>query len=279
MSSTICFDRAADAKRILKSGISSTSVRARGELWTAAWYLIHKTTYTMKQTEERLRRAAEDYFRGMPDEYIDTSIKDIMSSAKDGNTSENASGTPPSITIYKDELMQIETLNHDDTERLAFIFLCVSKMTDYEQVYECNSDLYRLAWQYKYDTQEKKVLQKQDGRRVGGSEPTKRVHRICQAGIVQYSTRINRAFKLTHDKSPASAVFSVPIKRNDGEIAFVIDKPERDSLVLYYDRHKGYGGLITCEHCGRPVLKTGRRQKYCSSCADEINHHPEKRDL
>ncbi len=279
MSSTICFDRVADAKRILKAGISSTSVRARGELWIAAWYLTHKTTYTMRQIEERLRRAAEDYFKGMPDEYIDASIKDIISSAKNGSVSESSIGAPSSITIYKDELKQIEALNHDDTERLAFIFLCVSKMTEYEQIYECNSDLFRLAWQYKYDSPGKKVLQKQDSRRVGGGEPTKRVQRICQAGLVQYSVRINRAFKLTHDKPPASTVFSVPIKRNDGDVAFVIDKPERDSLVLYYDRYKGYGGLITCERCGRPVLKTGRRQKYCSSCADEMNHHPEKRDL
>lgn len=279
MSNAISFDMVGDAKRILRSGISSTSARARGELRTAAWYLIHKTTYTAKQIEERLKLASQNYFHGMPAEYIDESIKSIISSVKNLDATKSAAGTPTPITIYKEELKQIEALGHDDTERLAFVFLCVAKMSPYRQVYECNSDLYRLAWSYKYDSAKKTVLQRQDRRRVGGSEPTKRVHRLCQAGIVKYSTRINRAFKLAHDKPPASAVFEVPIKQDGGEVAFVIDKPDRDSLVLYFDRHKGYSGIITCQRCGRPVLKTGRRQKYCGSCADELSHHPEKRDL
>ena len=62
MSKTICFDRTAEAKRILKSGISATSAHARSELRTAAWYLINKTTYTAKQIEERLCSVSSDYF-------------------------------------------------------------------------------------------------------------------------------------------------------------------------------------------------------------------------
>jgi len=277
MSNTICFDRVAEAKKILKSGISETSIRARSELWIAAWYLVNKTTYTMKQTEQRLRSAAAEYFKGMPEDYTDSSIRDIIASVKIAKASDEIDDAPASITIYKEELNKIEALGHDDTERLAFVFLCVSKMKPYAQIYECNSELYRLAWQYKYDMILKKVLQRQEGRRVGGSEPTKRVNRLCQAGIVQYSTRINTSFKSTHKSSPASAVFSVPIKCDGGEAAFVINKPDRESLVLYYDRYKGYAGILTCEQCGRPLLRTGRKQKYCSSCADDIKHHPEKR--
>lgn len=276
MSRAVCFDRAAEAKRILKGGISSTSNYARSELRTAAWYLLTQTTYTMRQIEERLRSVSEDYFRGMTDGYINASIQDIISSAK---AEKETSGAPESITIYKEELEQIRALSHDDTERLAFVFLCVAKMIPYSQIYECNAELYRLAWKYGYDTESKKVLKRLERRRVGGSEPKKRVNRLCQVGIVQYFTRINTSYKLTKDKPPAAATFTVPILQTEGEVAFVIDKPDGDSLILYYDRYKGYDGLITCECCGRPALKTGRRQKYCDACAEAINNHHEKADL
>lgn len=279
MSNVICFDRVAEAKSILKSGISGTSIRGRSELKTAAWYLINKTTYTIKQIESRLRQASEDYFRGMTDKYIDESIKDVIASVKRENDELVAEDSSLPLVIYKEELEQIEKIKHDDSERLAFIFLCVSKMLPFEQIYECNSEMYQLAWKYKYDNDTKTVLQKQVRRRVGGQEPTKRVNRLCQAGIIKYSTRINTAYKKSKEKPPASTTFSVPILKSEGEIAFVIEKPDKDSLVLYYDRYKGYKGLINCEQCGKPVLRTGRRQKYCPLCADVINHHPEKRDL
>lgn len=277
MSKTICFDRTAEAKRVLKNGISATSAHARSELRTAAWYLINKTTYTAKQIEERLRSVSSDYFKGMPEEYINASIQEIMLSVQYGGTPDGTSDSPPSITIYKEELETIAALGHDDTERLAFVYLCVAKMKPYKHIYECNAELYRLAWKYSYDSAAKKVLGRLEKRRVGGCGPTNRVNRLCQAGIVQYSVRINTSNKAR--KPTSSAMFTVPIVRNDGEVAFIIDKPDEDSLVLYYDRYKGYSGLITCAHCGKPALRTGRRQKYCSACAEAINNHAEKADL
>lgn len=279
MSNTICFDRVAEAKNILKAGIGGTNTHARSELRTAAWYLVNKTTYTTKQIENRLRNAAADYFKGMPETYTDACIHDIISSVKQEQGNDDSDEISSSITIYKEELEHIRMLCHDDTERLAFVFLCIAKMLPYEQIYECNSKLYRLAWRYKYDADGRKVIQKQEGRRVGGKEPTKRVNRLCQAGIVRYATRINTPYRQSSNRPTASATFSVPILRKDGEVAFIIDKPDEESLVLYYDRYKGYGGIVTCEQCGKPVFRTGRRQKYCSTCADIVSHHPEKRDL
>ena len=276
MSNTIYFDRVAEAKSILKSGIKGTSIHARSELKTAAWYLVNKTTYSARQIENRLRDVSVDYFKGMPENYINSSIRDVILSVKK-ETDRNVDDVPSSIAIYKEELEAIASLCHDDTERLAFIFLCIAKMIPYEQIYECNAKLYRLAWKYKYDTNEKKVLQKLERRRVGGKEPTKRVNRLCQAGIVRYSTRIHAPYKQSNNKPIAAATFNVPILRSDGDIAFIINKPDEDSLVLYYDRYKGYGNIVTCERCGKPVLRTGRRHKYCSVCADIINHHPEKK--
>ena len=276
MSSSICFDRTAKAKRILKNGVHATSAYAKDELRTAAWYLINKTTYSTKRINERLRSVSSDYFKGMPGEYIDASVRDIISSTAVEDSS-NIDTAPKAITIYREELEQIEKLGHDDTERLAFVFLCVAKMFPYSQIYECNSELYQLAWRYRYDSKKKVVIERHDGRRVGGNEPTNRVNRLCQEGIVRYSVRINKSSK---QKKPSSAaMFSVPIVRSDGDIAFVIDAPDEDSLVLYYDRYKGYGGIITCEHCGKPVLKTGRRQKYCAGCADEIKHCRGKKEF
>lgn len=276
MSNSICFDRTAKAKRILKSGIRATSAYAKDELRTAAWYLINKTTYSTKRVEERLRSVSSDYFQGMPDNYIDAGIHDIMSSVK-VEDSGDISDMPKFITIYREELEQIEKLGHDDTERLAFVFLCIAKMFPYSQIYECNSELYRLAWRYRYDSNCMKVIERHDGRRVGGNEPTNRVNRLCQEGIVRYSVRINKSSK---QKKPSSAtMFSVPIVRSDGDVAFVIEAPDEDSLVLNFDRYKGYGGIITCEHCGKPVLKTGRRQKYCVGCADEIKHCSGKKEF
>ena len=279
MSSMIWFDKVAEAKRILKSGVTSTNIHARSELRLAAWYLINKTTYTKKQVLERLIAVSEDYFRGMDENYIEGAIQKIMASVQeDHNTDSEGTDIVP-ITIYQEELDKIAGLGHDDTERLAFIFLCVAKIMPYTQIYECNAELYRLAWRYRYDADTKTVLARQDGRRVGGCEPTKRVQRICQAGIVRYATRINISYHLTNELPPAAATFSVPILQSSGDAAFTINKPEQDSLVLYYDRYKGYGGLIDCERCGKPVLRTGRRQRYCAACASFMNHYSEKRGL
>lgn len=278
MSNSICFDRVAEAKRILKSGISATSVRARSELRTVAWYLINKTSYSKRQIRDRLYAVSADYFKGMTESYIDNSIREAILSAKDISKADSGSDVPMSITIYKKELERIRELNHADTERLAFIFLCVAKMIPYKKIYEKNADLYRLAWRYRYDQNTKTVLKRQETRRVGGNEPTKRVHRICQAGIVEYFVNIDPHCETAGKKQSASAMFSVPILCDDGEIAFVIDSPDADSLILHYDRYLEYDGIVTCERCGKPVLRTGRRQKYCSACADEIKHHPEKRN-
>lgn len=277
MRKAICFDKTAEAKRILKDGIRATSAHARIELRTAAWYLMNKTTYTAKQIEERLRSVSSDYFKGMPEEYINASIQEVMFSVQCGGTPDDENGCPPSITIYKEELDEIAALGHDDTERLAFVYLCAAKMLPYKQIYECNAELYRLAWRYRYDSTTKTVLGRLEKRRVGGCGPTNRVNRLCQAGIVQYSVRINTSHKTR--KPSSAAMFTVPIVHSDGEVAFIIDKPDEDSLVLYYDRYKGYNGIITCQHCGKPAFKTGRRQRYCGACADEIKHHPEKRNL
>lgn len=279
MSEAICFDRVAKAKSILKEGISNTDFYAKYNIQTAAWYLINRTTYTKKQATARLKTASADYFRGMPDTYINQSIQEIISNAKESADKHYNNGFEAAITIYQEELDAIEALGHDDTERLAFAFLCIAKMMPYENIYECNSKLYKLAWRYKYDSETRKVVGKQESRRVGGKEPTKRIGRLCQAGIVRYSTRINATNRKTTNKPTASATFTVPILRRGGEIAFIIDKPDEESLVLFYDRYKGYSGLINCEHCGKPALRTGRRQKYCSACADHLSHHPEKRVL
>lgn len=279
MSEVICFDRVAKAKSILREGIASTDAYAKYKMKTAAWYLVNHTTYTEKQATARLKTASADYFRGMPEAYIDQSIREIILGMKENRSDPYNDGSKKSIVIYQEELEAIEALEHDDTERLAFVFLCIAKMIPYKYIYECNAKMYQIAWRYKYDTNAKKVLSKHDGRRVGGKEPTKRISRLCQAGIVRYATHINTTYKKAGNKPSASATFTVPILRHDGKVAFIIEQPDEESLVLFYDRYKGYGGLINCEHCGKPALRTGRRQKYCTDCADLINHHPEKRDL
>lgn len=279
MNNMIYFDRVEEARDILKSGIASTSNSARRDLKTAAWYLINKTTYTKTQIEERLKKVSGDYFKGMPEKYVSDCISEIVTSAKEMRVNENVSDFNNEITIYKSELDRISKIHHDDTERLAFVFLCMAKMVPYAQVYECNSKVYQLAWRYYYDNATKTVMQKANKRRVGGSEPTNRVNSLCQLGLLKYFARINGTYSKAQSKSTASTTFAVPFLQNDGEVAFKITSPDADSLVLYYDRYKGYKGIITCEKCGRPVFKTGRRQKYCSRCAEVMNHSPEKRDL
>lgn len=279
MSEVICFDRVAKAKSILREGIAGTDVYAKYKMKTAAWYLVNHTTYTERQATARLKTASADYFRGMPEAYIDQSIREIILGMKENRSDPCNGDSKKSIVIYQEELEAIEALEHDDTERLAFVFLCIAKMIPYKYIYECNAKIYQIAWRYKYDTNAKKVLSKHDGRRVGGKEPTKRISRLCQAGIVRYATHINATYEKASNKPSASATFTVPILRHDGKVAFIIEQPDEDSLVLFYDRYKGYGSLINCEHCGKPALRTGRRQKYCTACADLINHHPEKRDL
>lgn len=299
MSAWICFDRVANAKSILKSGISPTSNRARRELKEAAWYLINHTTYSRKQIEKLLYEVSKDYFAGMPEEYITTNIKDIISYTQKQEDSETDEEDKSSsfqdskpVVIYRSELDKIEALGHTDTERLAFVFLAYTKYLKNEcerkrnpdekkqplkYIHECNSELYRLAWWYVYDEKEKTVLRVQSGRlRVGGSRPAQRVTEICKAGIVKFVTQINFGYKFNQDSLPAISKFTVPILCDSGEIAFVIDKMDEESLVLYYDRYQGYGGITDCCCCGQPVFKSNNKKKYCRHCAEKAKRSQEK---
>lgn len=56
----------------------------------------------------------------------------------------------------------------------------------------------------------------------------------------------------------------------DNQGAPVLNITDFRNLGYQYQRYMGEA-YITCDKCGITVKKTGRRQKYCCSCAEDIN--------
>ena len=78
----IIFDMCTYVTDIIKNGIGANENNANSKLLLVARYLVTETKYKPNKIKEKLKKCAEDYFRGLPESSINKEIEIIFSKAK-----------------------------------------------------------------------------------------------------------------------------------------------------------------------------------------------------
>lgn len=153
------------------------------------------------------------------------------------------------IIITKSEIEKIRSLNAKQTERLAFTLLCLSKYYDHVNpnadhwVNTPDGDIMRMA-----------------NIRTSVRRQSAMYHAMNQLGLIQFSKKV--------DNINVRVCFA----NDDDECAIRVT----DMRNLGYQYMLGIGeqGYMVCQNCGvtsrHNIKATGRRPKYCDSCAAEI---------
>lgn len=150
------------------------------------------------------------------------------------------------VTVYKEELNKIKTLDGIQMQRLAFTLLCVSKYWD--AVSEKNNH-----W---VNSQDKEIMQ------MANMKPTLKrqslmLSTLRDAGFIKFSKKVDNL---------------------NIQVLFVRDSGDEQMFVSDF-RNVGYQYMmycgkqfIECDNCGVVCKKTSNRQKCCPECAKKIHY-------
>lgn len=274
----IIFDKEKYVKRIVKEGLQANTTKMRFKLSLVAIYYLQNTQYKPFQIKTILRNISMRYFMGLPEKIISDEIEDIFNFAKvKANKVESADTEEETdicenddeasdcnimnsdlvferkkVIIYNEELERIKTLNNNNAENLSFIMLVIYKFFDYEWVYECNSDLYKLA-----------------ELKVSGKSRNELLYLLSQNKMIRFNAFVNKDYKHNRHKKIAETKFKVLFCLDEScnikTVAFTIS--DFDDLLLYYRYYIGDTDIIKCAGCDRPIRITGNAKKYCYECA------------
>lgn len=276
----------------------------------------------MKDTdiEKELTTVSKQFFEGMPNEYIEKSIQTIIGNVKarisnDKNYKFNEGNEIP-ITIYYRELQEIESLNNEKLERLAFAFLVYYKWCGLEYAFknkasninqnvfiEKNSDVFKLA----HITNEN----------TSGNRKSEMLHMLVTKGLYRFYSKPSSDYMFTH-KQIVTNLFYVPIAHEymENQIKYYQEQQSQanteedplklkklkeisqkldqlaqrinsdkvafkitsfDDIILYYRHYKNDPNIINCSLCSCPIEKTNNRKKYCNDCAAEKKREQNQR--
>lgn len=276
----IIFDKEKYVKQIVKDHIAANAIGVRSKLTMVAKYYLTKT-YKPFKIKAMLRKIGSEWFKGLPEQIINDEIEEIFNSARksteakeaddiDDNDSdcelideeditthenETEDNSKNTVTIYEEELKKIRSLSNKNAENLAFIFLVVYKFFGYEWVYECNSDIYRLA-----------------ELRASGNTKIELHYLLTKNKLVRFNSFVKT--KKSKQKEIAETKFKVLFCLDNSDVkktvAFSIS--DYDDLILYYRHYVGDENIIECAECGRPIKITGNSKKYCNDCAYMAKH-------
>lgn len=285
----IIFDTYTYVADIVKNGILENDNNAYGKLLLVAKYLITNTKYKPSRIKEKMRKCAEEYFRGLPDPDVNKEIEIIFGKAKvDLTEAKELEDTeidyetfvektnyfePKHLVLYENEMKMISELDKN-LQELAFVFLVVHKFQGHKWTYECNADIYRLChW---------------DEKGKGKSQTTKDnlIHRLVEKDILSFYCKTNKAYD--YNKAWIAKMFFTVLINED-----YVEKEKRsspwktitnyDDILLYWKLYKGENGVKLCEKCEAPIEDTGNAKKYCSKCAikkiKESKKHSKERAL
>lgn len=153
------------------------------------------------------------------------------------------------ISITDKELRRIDILSSCQAQRLAFTLLCVAKYWDAA----------RATNNHWVNTADKEIMK-----------------------MANINTSIKRQCLLFSDLRDADLVkFSKRIDNLNVQVTFT-DDSGKEALYIQDFRNLGYqymrrfgGNYFECEHCGLVEKEAnpgvGRKQKYCKTCAAELN--------
>ena len=268
----IIFDYKKYLKDVKRDGISATDPYANSKIDMLLTDLVFNSTYSKNSIIKKVRKVADDYYNGLPDELVIQELTDSYKRIKDKG--ETAQEEKKVLTLYKSEMEIIARLPDEKLQRLLFASLVAFKWHSqhdvfgkteyYKMIAECMPDIYQLA----------------HFENVSGSTRMKLQHKLSDLGLVQYRMKTNTAYRYqpiedgNRKRWIAFTQFSVPfcveVKGTQEDEEVFMEMRNYDDVLLYWRLYNNDPKVTTCAICGSPIEITTNSKLYCSTCADEM---------
>lgn len=271
----IIFENEKYLQDIKKNGISATDIYAKFKINYLIEDLVFNSTYRKNKIIEMVRKIAQAYFNGLPDDLVEKELEGFYENAKSKfdkvdvvNKHENKA-----ITLYRSEMETIASLKDDKLMRLAFSALILHKFCGqyiingkeryYTSVNSCEADIYRIA----------------QFNNVSGTKKKQLWNDLSKRGLVKYFVKTNSAWRF-HPNWIAMTLFTVPFNvdlkedKSDEEIYKKITN--YDDVLLYLRFWLQDENIIECADCGCPIIKTNNAKCVCSNCANNRKKSSDK---
>jgi len=173
-----------------------------------------------------------------------------------------------SVTVYKDEIEEIERLSEDENERKAMVTLLVRKKID-RAAYACRKpdSQYKSYMSYPCNMKSFKRIKKEGHMDRAVDIFYGVMHGLDEKGLIEFMPRGNLWLH-----------FMEGLKEG-GEVAFEVTLNGFDCAGLYYERYKGSKRIGICPKCGAAYYKNSNKQKFCKLCSprrvDGVGDHKE----
>lgn len=151
-----------------------------------------------------------------------------------------------SIPITYAELETVKELTSIREQKVLFTLICLAKLsneiigTKAGWVNHTNKEIFELANMYSMTKEKQNLL----------------IHSLYKKGLVAFSKRVDNT--------------NIQVLCLDYDGDSCLDIYDYRNLGNQYLRYLGEP-FFECESCGLVVKRNGRRQRFCSSCADEIH--------
>jgi len=268
----IIFDYKKYLKDVKKDGIKATDPYANSKIDMLLTDLVFNSTYSKTSIIKKVRKVADDYYNGLPDDLVIQELTDSYKRIKDKGESTHEENKV--LTLYKSEMETIAQLKDEKLQRLLFASLVAFKWHSqhgvfgktgyYKMIAECMSDIYQLAH---FES-------------VSGTTKNKLQHKLSELGLVQYRMKTNSAYRYqpiedgNRKRWIAFTQFSVPfcveVKGTQDEEEIFMQMRNYDDVLLYWRLYNNDPKVTTCAICGSPIETTTNSKLYCSTCADEM---------
>lgn len=148
------------------------------------------------------------------------------------------------IDITEPEMNRILAIESKQGQRLAFTLLCLAK---YWLIVTPRAD----GWVNSKDSE----IMSMANIKTSIKRQSAIYHTLNNLGLIQFSKRVDNTNVKVCFIEPGKTVLSITDFRNLGN---------------QFNNYCGVPGYIKCSVCGIMIKKTGRQQKYCKSCATEM---------
>ena len=156
---------------------------------------------------------------------------------------ENYTELPEKIAFFKDECEEIRKIGNKDWQKLIYIFCCLSKLKKSDGIYLNSSNSMKLSDIFNL---------------ANIKTPQKRQE------YVLYEMR--KANLLSVDLKPMLKFHPLCLK-SEGEIQLEFS-PSANMLEYLY--HFNGSPTFNCQICGKLVVRTNNRGKYCKECGNRL---------
>ncbi len=156
------------------------------------------------------------------------------------------------VEITEGEMQRVRDLKNEKLERIAFTMLVLLKIkhkvknnSDSNWIEDGNSVIFKLA----------------NVKRVSEKNKCLLMHELVTLGYMRQSIK----------PSSKNSALNRELFYVDYESPVLITITDLDNFILDYDKYVG-SKVIECGHCGKRLIATNNRAKYCKECAKEVKN-------